>query len=923
MAGPIGLFNSFAPPGVYTRTLLDQSTPSILGGLRIPMLVGPADECKTVFDEELFRGSSAVADNPIFGEDLSSQVDGTTRTFTTARFPLVDGTGTGTITNDPNAVRVTVDGVPVVVVQVVGLTGTVQIQTIPLPGEEVKIDYFFKRGDTFVEDEDVSAQFGVTPVSVNTFTTVFSPIVDGSGGGIITNDPSDVTVTVDGAEVTVTSVDGALGQVTLELTPAAGSDVRVDYYYNQFRDTADSLRFPGVKRTLRVGTTPGRTDFIEDVDYTIFEDEIHWGSVVNVETAFTTVGTTPLSDLQVMTTLRDDRVYAEQATGTVDTNNRTFTVAYPVTDGTGTGQPTNDTSMVIAYVGPNVRTAIMSGPVTVARLTGETRTLVLDTAPVPGNFVFVTYYRNRLSDAEFTVESTLKGGAGVGTYSLRSETADASLALVEEGVHSVTDPNFAIEGIRWPNDAADFLTSPGFSVSETVTLTFFSPWEYTVTSDNVSGSGGLGETDQTYEDAVTGLSFTVLSPIISSYLPGDTLEFVVTVPGSFTAGSDVQRAIPGVWLTVLDLVNVVPGNQATVRTFRGSGNEPAIGDFYYVSYEYQRDDFTPKVFTDFNLVQEEYGPLRADNPLVLAGYLAFQQAAVAVGFKQVSRSSGAENASAQDYIAAFEELETPFGGGFTADYITPLTSDPTVLGALKKHCEVQSSPRYQNECRGIVGMASGTTPAEVRNLADSLNSFRMQVIYPDSAIVALEDANGVEIQYAVDGTYVAAAFAGLRSFPDFDVAEPMTRKTIAGFVRLGRQLTRPEQDQTILSGVTVLRDLATSLQVIMSVSTDMSTVLTRSPNIIGADDLLKQTLRVALDTFIGRKFLASVLGDVEDAVGAVLSSFVTSELIAEYQQISAVQDQNDPTILRVSFAYLPIFPLNWIEVTLQLQSRLN
>lgn len=924
MAGPLGLFSSFVTPGVYTKTLLEQTTPSILGGIRIPMLVGPADECKASLNEELFRGSSAEADNPVFGEDVSDQVTGSTRSFTVSKFPVVDGTGSGTVTTDPNSIRVTIDGVPQVVLTVDGNTGTIELQRIPLVGETVLVDYFFKRSDTLVEEEDASAQFGSTPVAANVLTTIFSPIVDGSGGGIVTNDPADVTVTVDGTEVEVTEVDGLNGEITLALTPAGGSEVLVTYYYNMFRNTADSLRYPGVKTILRVGTVPGRTDFVEGTDYTIFEDQIHWGSVATITDTTTAVGTTPLNTVQASATLVDNRIFAEQASGTVDTNNRTFTLSYPVTDGTGIGATTNDTSKVTAYVGPDVETAIGSGAVTVAQLSGDTRTLVLDTAPVPGNNVYVTYYRNRLADAEYTIECELAGGAGVGKYSITSETVAESLALVQEGSHSVAAPNFGIEGITWPSSRADFLTSPTAAVEETVTLTFSSDTEYTVTSSlGASGSSGTGVLDQTYEDAVTGLTFTVLSPTTFSYAGADELEFVVTKPGEFAAGTSVQQAVPGVWLTVLNLTNVAAGNTATLNTFKGSGNEPAIGDFYYVSYEYERTDFTPKVFTDFKLVQAEYGSLRADNPLTLAGYLAFRQQPVAVGFKQVPRATGSQDASTQTYLEAFEELETPFAGGFKADYIVPLNSSSTVLDGLKKHCEVQSSPRYQNECRAIVGVASGTTPAEARALATSLKSSRVQLLYPDSAIVSLQDANGVEAEYAVDGTYLAAAFAGLRAFPDYDVATPMTRKTVTGFSRLGRLLTLPEQNQTIVAGVTVLRDLATTIQVIMSVSTDMSTVLTRSPNITDADDLLRQVLRETLDTYIGRKFLTSILSDVEDTVGAVLSSFVTSNLISEYQEISAVRDDTDPTVLRVSFAYLPIFPLNWIEVTLNLQTRLN
>lgn len=922
----IGLFQSYAPPGVYTRTLLDRAAVNLLGGIRIPVLVGPTDECKTVFDEELFRGSSATADNPVFNEDVSSQMDGTNRSFTVARFPIVSGIGTGTITNSPNDVQVTINGNPAVVVQVDGLTGEIQLQSIPRAEDVVKVSYFYKRTDTLITDEDVSAQFGSTPVDNNVLYTSNRPIVDGSNGGVPTTDPADVTVTVDGSAVTVTEVDGANGAITLETTPPIGSTVLVTYYFNMYRDTSDSLQNTGVKSMIRVGSAPGRLDFTEGVDYVIFNDEIHWGQVAKVAADETDVGTTPLDEAQVMVTLADDRVYFRApASGSIDSNNRTYVLEHVPVDGTGEGRTTNNPALITAYVGTDLPTAKAAGAVSIAQVTGATKTVVLEDAPATGDQVYFTYYRNRLPDNTFTITSTVKGGAGVGKYTLSDSVNNTDLAFIEEGTHSINDGDFGTEGITWPNAQADFLSSPSNAVTETVTLTFgIDGRSYTVTSDNPEGSAGTGELDQTYIDAVTGLAFTVQEGSAVTYINGDTLEFVVTVGGEHTAGSASQRSIPGLRLVVLDLVGVVPGNSALVNTFNASGDEPSIGDFYYASYEFAKTDYTTQVFANFEDVLAEHGSLRVDNKLVLGAFLAFLNGAVAVGLKPIEKVTGGDDGTTADYIAAFTELETSFGAGFNADIITPLNTNPTVLAALRKHVDVQSTARFQNERTAIVGVASGTTAAQVLELAEGWKSRRFVVLYPDTVVILLQDASGVtEVESILDGSFLAAAFAGLRASPQYDVAEPMTRKRLTGFQRLGRRMTEPEMNQVAQGGVTVLTEVGTELVIRHCLTTDMSSVLTREYNVTTANDLVQRLARQVLDPFIGKKFLRGTEADVETAVGSMLINLVNADIISEYGSIRAQADRADPTVLKLNFLYRPIFAINWIEVNIFLRSRLD
>jgi hypothetical protein len=167
----IGPFATYAPPGVYTRTVTDPTAGQLINGVRIPVIIGVGQESLTQTDYELIRGSSSVADTPIFGEDptgrwvvggtasnptLGAQ-DGNRSQFRVRNYPIVDGGGAGTVTFEANRVSVIVNGEPTVVAAVDGTNGLISLLVPPSPTDSVSVNYFFHRSDTRVTD-DVSDQ---------------------------------------------------------------------------------------------------------------------------------------------------------------------------------------------------------------------------------------------------------------------------------------------------------------------------------------------------------------------------------------------------------------------------------------------------------------------------------------------------------------------------------------------------------------------------------------------------------------------------------------------------------------------------------------------------------------------------------------------------------------------------------------------
>jgi len=438
---------------------------------------------------------------------------------------------------------------------------------------------------------------------------------------------------------------------------------------------------------------------------------------------------------------------------------------------------------------------------------------------------------------------------------------------------------------------------------------------FTVSSDRgAEGSAGTGIVGQTYTDDTTGLRFTILEASGGDYT--DTQSFTLLVSDTFETGvSNVVRAVPGAEISVSNTTDIGVGDTALVQTYNQSGSEPGIGDFYYITYEYEKTDFTASLFTRFRDIQSNFGTLSAENPLTLASFLTFLNGAAVVGIKQVEKQTGFGQASSQAYLDALQELARPLAGGATPDLLVPLTTDPSVLGAYVRHAEIQSSQRFRQERRCIFGVASGTRPDDAAAIAQGLNSKRAIVVYPDSAIVTLSNELGDEENFIVDGTYIAAALSGVLVSPQFDVATPLTRRRITGFRRLNRSLDEVEKNRLAVAGVTVLEDRGTFLQVRDGLTTNVSNRFTSTPSIVAIEDFVQQQTRATLDRFIGLKFLTSRSQDVEAALSGLLNALVEQQIIVDFQGVRAEPDQTDPTTLRVSAFYAPVFPLKYIPVT--------
>jgi hypothetical protein len=442
---------------------------------------------------------------------------------------------------------------------------------------------------------------------------------------------------------------------------------------------------------------------------------------------------------------------------------------------------------------------------------------------------------------------------------------------------------------------------------------------FVVTSSaGAAGSHGIGIPGQTYTDSVTGLRFTILPLAVGDY--ADAGYFTLNVGSTIVcdAGTSI-KTIPGVEFTTFNTTNVGTNSTAILTTYESSSSQPQVGDVYYASYNYEKTDTSTALYSDYKKIQANFGPPTPQYPLSLGARIAILNGAVLVGLKQVLAASGSSQASVASYVAAIDEQRTPITGNIKPDVIVPLANDPQIFAYLGTHCVYMSSPRQEGERTGIVGCAAGTTTNGVQSIAKGIYNSLMSVVYPDVYTITLTDNSGNATTQAVDSSFCAAAMAGSTCNPAVDVATPWTRRSIVGFDSIGRVLDPTEANQVAVSGVTVIETYNSGLRVRHGLTTQMDTVVTRTPSVQLIIQYVQQSTRTVLDPFIGQKFTNSLLKSAETQLGSMFSGMVGNQIIQQVAGVAATVDESDPTIMDTSAIYVPIFPLEYIMSTLQVR----
>jgi hypothetical protein len=597
---------------------------------------------------------------------------------------------------------------------------------------------------------------------------------------------------------------------------------------------------------------------------------------------------------------------------------------------------TGNANSILGFVDGATSTRLAVEPeVLASALMAHSASLISDVlnswdAPTLGFFAAEALAKTVRDDANaeyLYIQSQGAGGVGLGVGN--SVTWDTPTT------HSVLLPGVGL-GVSSGDGATGEAGISGFFVTSSDTVNGSGTANTSGLNDGGGGSGIGTEGDgqdgvvgQTYRDLVTGLTFTVLPREGGINYPGAALtdSFTLSVRRLITTDSNRPvLAVNGIELLVTNTLGVGVGDTALVETFKRSGNEPAIGDIYYVSYNYRKQDFQTRLFTKFSSIEAEYGTLSPDNPVTLAGYLALLNGAVLVGIKQVEKDLGGTSASVISFTDALADVEGVLPGGILPNILTPLdvpSADvPDYLDLMTRHADIQSSIRYRAERTVMAGMPAGTLPQQVQDVATGINRTRLRIFYPDIALLTLPRADGLDEETLVAGPFIAAAMTGRVVSPNVDVATPWTNRRLVGFNRLARVLDAVEQNQVAVRGVTVVEDRPPFLRVRQGLTTQAQDRLLRLPTIQLIVDETQRQARATLEEFIGIKFLPGVLSQIEGRLANTLKLLVDAQILNAYTGVKAEVSPDDPTVIEAEAFIQPVFPVLYIVITFNLRSNL-
>ena len=441
------------------------------------------------------------------------------------------------------------------------------------------------------------------------------------------------------------------------------------------------------------------------------------------------------------------------------------------------------------------------------------------------------------------------------------------------------------------------------------------------------GTGADGVIGQTYVDSVTGLSFTILARDGGiPYPTGANSTLTFKVGKTITANANIPvNAIAGVSLIVANTVGTEVGDKALVETFRSSelDAEPSIGTPYFMDITRKKASFETGVFNRISDVVSAFGPISVDNPLSLGAYIAFLNGASVIALKQISLEEGQSEPTEAQMATALTDIEGEISPGLSPSVIVPLLpASSTLLTDVSLHCDVQSSLRFRSERTAILGCPAGTSPEQAATLARNVGNSRVRLVYPDIVSLSVTNTNGVTNNLIVDGRYLAVALACASTSSTVDVATPWTNRNLVGFNGLLRNLDAVEANQTASAGVSILQQQGALINVRQGLTTDVSSILAKTPTVIQIADEVHLRARNLLSGYIGQKYLPSVIGQVEGRVNMMFKDLVKEQIIDSYTGLSVVRDPEDPTSLLVDVFYKPIFPLLYIQFTFNVRSSI-
>lgn len=435
-----------------------------------------------------------------------------------------------------------------------------------------------------------------------------------------------------------------------------------------------------------------------------------------------------------------------------------------------------------------------------------------------------------------------------------------------------------------------------------------------------------------YYAASTPLTFMGVFTTEQSGPPVIAAPAVTTLSGTvLTAGIDYTLS------TVAD-PSGNPGLAVTSIVRVNTSTNVSDGQQVQVVYNYaDASYYLPQAFTDSQSVINAYGqpfvstapvsPTASQiaNPLSAAAQVAFTNGATTLVCVALNPADGtlteqlnsayakiATNPACTIVVPALTDSLTP-ESGTAAAYAQELAEalSTAMWGAYN-----DGFPRV-----GFFGLPVNYSESSlpVPNLASGIASRRLVLAYPEIVLLYNSAANQT---FQSSGQYLAVALgARLSSLP---VDTGLTTQVLSGFAGLPAAevaaMTNAFMNTLATSGVSVCyMNYQGALTCRQGLTTDMSALNYQEVSVVRQSDSLLTAVSQGLQAsgLIGSPITANTISAVQEVILGILEAAVSNDIIVSYTNLTVTQQSypgGSPTVIAITFSYLPALPLNFITV---------
>jgi hypothetical protein len=435
--------------------------------------------------------------------------------------------------------------------------------------------------------------------------------------------------------------------------------------------------------------------------------------------------------------------------------------------------------------------------------------------------------------------------------------------------------------------------------------------------------------------AVT-LTYTGIFTTAQAGPPAVTAPVVTTLAGTILT--------PGVDYT-LTVIASPSGNAALASTTVVRVNTSTnVSDGQQVAITYNYADasyYAPQVFTDQQSVINAYGqpflsvvPVTPNasqvaNPLSAAAQVAFSNGATTLLCVACNPGDGSLE---QQFLAAYAKVATTAASTIVVpvftDDLTPNSGTTAALAqSLAQSLDTAMVGAYNDGFPriGFFGLPRNYSESDepVPVLAANIASKRLVLAYPE--IVLLYNT-ATSTTFQASGCYLAVALGAILS--SLPINTGTTNQVIRGTGGLPQSevsaMTNAFMNVIAASGVSVCAiNYAGALVCRQGLTTDMSAINHQEISVVRQSDALLVAVSQGLQNsgLIGQPIGANTVSAVQEAVLGILEGAVAGRVIVSYQNLTVIQQAypgGNPTVITVTFTYLPAMPLNYITVQMSI-----